>query len=328
MDLLSLVSMSTKRRGDFFSQAEALAKKYKDQPALEKRMMVESKTLVTGLRDKQMRWEEYARSLLEKTLISALAAVYLGSEGNEPRKKMERAWPTIVGDMLPPLVKFLSETNAYLEDGTLRLGDKTMDFADCLLGEGEDDEDCDWEPFNAPSKQDPPSSTSKRRPSEPVSAASLLIAGALAKQNPSSSPPGAKVSEAPSGRKSSKVSLEKSPQNKSLSVSDEILKTSPEEQNAIEAAKKAAVGRTWGSLLGRVIRYIANPSYSFFNLGQAITRQDQGYKEMRRIPTLDSRTCKDCIHYGEQGWQPIGSLPMPGRNCRCYDRCRCSIEYR
>jgi len=316
MDLLSLVSMSTKRRGDYFSQAEALAKKLKDQPALEKRMMVESKTLVTGLRDKQLRWEEYERSLLEKTLISALAAVYLGSENNEPRGKMERAWPTIVGDMLPPLVKFLSETRAYLDDGTLRLGDKTVDFSDCLFG---DEEDCDWMPIDDSSPQNPSNSPPKRKSTKLSPVESLLGASLLSRQDP------AILS---SKREPSKSSLKKSPQGENFPMNDDILETSPEEQKAIEAAKRAAVGRTWGSLLGRVIRYIANPAYSFFNLGVTMTRQDQGYKEMRRIPTLDSRTCKDCIYYGEQGWQPIGSLPMPGRNCRCYDRCRCSIEYR
>jgi len=145
--------------------------------------------------------------------------------------------------MLPPLVKFLSETETYINDGTLRLGDKTMDFAD-------------------------------------------------------------------------------------YDFDGDVLETNPAEQGAIEAAKKEAVGRTWRSLLGRVVRYIANPTYSFFNLGQFMTRQDQGYKEMRRVGPQDRRTCKDCTHYHEAGWQPIGSLPMPGRGCTCFDNCRCSIEYR
>ena len=193
-----------------------------------------------------------------------------------------------------------------------------MDFADCAPGEGGDDEDCDWIPIGAP-PQDPSSSSSKRKSAKSPSEESLLGVSLLSRQDPSTSL---------SKPKSSKPALEKSPKDKGLQMTDEILKTSPEEQNAIEAAKKAAVGRTWVSLLGRVIRYIANPTYSFFNLGLTMTRQDQGYKEMRRIPTLDSKTCKDCIYYGEQGWQPIGSLPMPGRNCRCYDRCRCSVEYR
>jgi hypothetical protein len=243
MDLLSTVGQATKRREDYFSQAKALAKKYKTQESLENMMAKDAMVIVKGLRDKQMRWDEYERTVLDKTLISALAAVYLGAGDSKPDDKMEKAWPTVIGDMLPPLVKFLSETETYINDGTLRLGDKTMDFAD-------------------------------------------------------------------------------------YDFDGDVLETNPAEQGAIEAAKTVATGRTWPSLLGRVIRYIANPSYSFYNLGQFITRQDQGYKEMRRNGPQDRRTCKDCAQYHEAGWQPMGSLPMPGRGCTCFDNCRCSIEYR
>jgi len=102
MDLLSLVSTVTKRRGDYFSQAKTLARKYKSQPALEDNMLKEARAIVLALRDKQIKWEEYQRSLVDKTLISALAAVYLGAKDAQPQAKMEKAWPMIVGDMLPP----------------------------------------------------------------------------------------------------------------------------------------------------------------------------------------------------------------------------------
>lgn len=217
MDLLSLIGMATKRRGDYFTQAEALRKKVNSQAELEERMTEESKVLVKGLRDKQMRWEEYERSLLDKTLISALAAVNLGAEDINPRGKMERAWATIVGEMLPPLHEFLVETKDALDNGGILLGDKTQDFGEV---------------------------------------------------------------------------------------------------------------KSWPGLLIRVIRYLANPSYSFFNLGQYYVRQDQGYREMKRVPKLDSRTCPDCVMFGRLGWQPLGTLPMPGKECQCYDRCRCSIDYR
>jgi hypothetical protein len=130
MDLLSMVSMATKRRSDYFAQAQTLARKYKEQPLLEKRMAAESLGLVKGLRDKLMRWEEYERTMLDKTLTSALAAVILGSKNDKPNEKMEKAWPMIVGDMLPPLTKFLAETKEYIDAGMLRLGDQTVDFAD------------------------------------------------------------------------------------------------------------------------------------------------------------------------------------------------------
>ena len=234
MDLLSAVGMATKRRGDYFQQAETLAKKVKDREDLETLMKKESLIVVKGIRDKQIRWEEYERTLLDKTLISALAAVYLGSEGKKPYDKMEKAWPVIVGDMLTPLIAFLKETESRLEDGILKIGDQTLEF-------------------------------------------------------------------------------------------DE---NTPEEIAANELQEKYGVGQTWPGVLARVVRYLANPAYSFFDLGRYYVREEQGYKEMRRVPKLDKRTCPDCVEFGNIGWQPLGTLPMPGRECQCYDHCRCSIEYR
>ena len=135
MDLLSLVSLATKRRSEFFSQAKTLARKYKEQPILEERMKAESLGLVKGLRDKLMRWEEYERTIMDKTLVSALAACILGIKDDNLDRKLEKCWPIIVGDMLPPLTKFLAETKEYIDSGVLRLGDQTLDFADYdLLG--------------------------------------------------------------------------------------------------------------------------------------------------------------------------------------------------
>jgi hypothetical protein len=234
VDLLSAVGMATKRRGDYFQQAETLAKKVKNLGDLETLMKKESLVVVKGLRDKQIRWGEYERTLLDKTLISALAAVYLGSEGKKPYDKMEKAWPVVVGDMLTPLIAFLKETESRLEDGILKIGDQTLEF-------------------------------------------------------------------------------------------DE---KNPREVATNELQEKYGVGQTWPGVLARVIRYLANPAYSFFDLGRYYVREEQGYKEMRRVPKLDKRTCPDCVEFGNVGWQPLGTLPMPGRECQCYDYCRCSIEYR
>jgi hypothetical protein len=135
MDLLSMVGMATKRRSDYFQQAKTLARKYKEQPNLEKRMKAESLGLVKGLRDKLMKWDEYERTMLDKTLVSALASCILGLKDNLTDQKLEKCWPIIVGDMLPPLAKFLAETKEYIDSGVLRLGDQTVDFADYgLLG--------------------------------------------------------------------------------------------------------------------------------------------------------------------------------------------------
>jgi hypothetical protein len=249
MDLLSMVGLATKRRSDYFEQAESLAKKSKTWENLEKKMTAESKVIVKGLRDSQIRWDEYERTLIDKTLVSALAGVYLGSDDRDPKGKMEKTWPTIVGEMLPPLAAFLDETKDRIDRGQLRVGDKTADFSDYEIESVMQDPD----PYDT---------------------------------------------------------------------------SNPEVQAAIEEAKPRGIGQTWLGVAARVVRYIATPAYSFFNLGQFINRQEQGYRETRRVPRLDDRTCPDCVNYGELGWQPIGTLPMPGRDCRCYDRCRCHMEYR
>jgi hypothetical protein len=249
-----MVGMATKRRSDYLSQAETLARKYKEQPRLEERMMAESLGLVKGLRDKLMRQEEYERTLLDKTLVSALASVYLGAKENKPNEKMEKAWPTIVGDLLPPLTKFLAETKEYIDSGVLRLGDQTLDFADYDL---------------------------------------------------LSAVPGA-------------IDLD----------ADVLEGTDPSEEGELEAAQRRAQGKTWPSLANRVARYLATPTFSFFSLGEYMVAQDQGFKEMRRLSKQDKRCCTDCKNYDAQGWTPFGELPMPGKGCRCYDRCRCIVEYR
>ena len=254
MDLLSMVGMATKRRSDYFTQAKTLARKYKEQPNLENRMKAESLGLVKGLRDKLMKWGEYERTMLDKVLTSALAACILGLKDKATDQKLEKCWPIIVGDMLPPLTKFLAETQEYIDSGVLRLGDQTVDFAD----------------YN--------------------------LLGAV---------PGA-------------IDLD----------ADVIEGVNPEEDGTLEAKQQRAQGRTWPSLAERASRYLATPTFAFYSLGEYMVAQDMGYKEMRRVSRMDKRTCIDCKNYGEQGWAPIGELPMPGKGCRCYDRCRCGIEYR
>jgi hypothetical protein len=254
MDLLSMVSMATKRRSDYMEQAKTLARKYKEQPRLEERMKAESLGLVKGLRDKLMKWDEYERTILDRTLISALAACILGIKTDKTNQKLEKCWPIIVGDMLPPLTKFLAETKEYIDSGVLRLGDQTLDFADkSLLG---------------------------------------VVPGA--------------------------IDLE----------TDELRGINPEEEGTLEAEQSRAQGKTWPTLASRVARYLATPTFSFYNLGEYLVAQDQGFKEMRRVAKHDKKTCVDCKTYDESGWSPIGELPMPGKGCRCYDRCRCYIEYR
>jgi hypothetical protein len=257
MDLLSLVSQSTKRKGDFLREAKQLAKKAKNEDNLEKLMEGDARIMVKALRDKQIKWDEYARTLMQKTLVSALAAVYLGSKDSKPEKRMEDAWPTIVGSMLPPLVKFLTETEYRVNKGILRIGDTTEDFSE-------------WDFSAMPPLGDVPD-------------------------------------EIPDDELQDDIDIEFDPE---------------------EIEGKDKKGKSWVGLYYRVGRYMVTPIYGHAQLGIFLIKRDQGYREMRRVAKKDKRTCADCKNFASLGWQPMGSLPMPGKMCTCYDRCRCVIEYR
>jgi len=222
MDTLSLISEVTKNREKYFSLAQKLARRSKTLEKLESLMYRDSNLLSTSLSQGEIRSQEFFRSLIDKTLTSALASVILGSKSftqTDSERTFEKAWPIIVGQMLPPLTQFINEIQQGLDNGDLKVEDQS-----------------DYEDFS---------------------------------------------------RKMS-----------------------------------------WLGMAARVLRYIANPSYSFFSLGEYFEKERQGFKMMRRVPRVDDRTCPDCIEFGNMGWQPIGTLPMPGQQCRCYDRCRCRIEYR
>ena len=252
-----MVGLATRQRETYFKQAERLAKQFPDLSKLEQRMEAESRVIVKGLRDQQMKYDEYERALVDKTLTSALAAVYLGAADNRPKDKMEKTWPSLVGGMLPPLNVFLKETKDYIDQGILKYHDDSIDFSSSDLNQ---------------------------------------VLGVNEEFDP----------EYPN------------------EWGDEL----PSEQADVETTQRSAIGKTWPSLFGRVTRYTSTPAYSFFSLGVFMDHQEKGYKEMRRSCRRDARTCPDCNSYDAAGWQPIGSLPMPGRGCRCWDRCRCHIDYR
>lgn len=249
MDLLALIGDVAKRREDLFRQAEGLARKFKTQENLEKRRSSDSEKLVESLRNKTLSWVEYERSLSEGSLISSLAAVYLGAKGNSPRAIMERAWPMIVGELLPPLNTFLQETKEYLDSGKLVLEEDVEDFADADGGKANI-----WQGDDIPL------------------------------------PPG----------------------------------ESPITVGKVDSKKRPS----WKGISSRASRYMASSTYSSSALGSHLVKVSQGFSYMRRFALHDDKTCADCARYAERGWQSLGSLPLPGKQCQCYDRCRCRVEYR
>lgn len=85
---------------------------------------------------------------------------------------------------------------------------------------------------------------------------------------------------------------------------------------------------TWKGLITRLQRFLVTPLYRWQTTGEFHTKQKSGFTQMRRITRGDERVCGDCRHFATFEWTPMGTLPMPGLQCRCYDRCRCVIEYR
>jgi hypothetical protein len=253
MDLLSLIGLVTKRRGDFFSDAKSLARKTKNIDNLESTMLKDSRLLVKSLKDKEIKWDEFFRSMVDKTIEASLAGVYLGSALSKPDAKLEKAWPTVVGQLLPPLLKFLDVTKTRFDKNAISIVGSEMDFA----AKGNTGE-YDWDVLDDPDYDS----------------------------------------------------------------------EDPEVQSAIQESMDSGIGQTWQGVLSRVVRYLVTPAYAFFQLGDYLVKEEQGHKEMIRVAKKDKKTCMECKEYEKLGWQPIGSIPLPGQKCRCFDRCRCLVDYR
>jgi hypothetical protein len=86
--------------------------------------------------------------------------------------------------------------------------------------------------------------------------------------------------------------------------------------------------KTWAGLVYRLVRYMANPTYNFFQVSNFEVQKKTGMSMMRRKAIHDDRVCTDCLYYESWGWQPIGTIPLPGQECICRDNCRCTTYYR
>lgn len=96
----------------------------------------------------------------------------------------------------------------------------------------------------------------------------------------------------------------------------------------IDSKKTGSTPATWEGVNERMSRYLVTPIYGWWATGEEEMHRRTGYRQMRRIARMDKATCKDCAFYESEGWQPMGTLPMPGHRCQCLDRCRCIVEYR
>lgn len=79
--------------------------------------------------------------------------------------------------------------------------------------------------------------------------------------------------------------------------------------------------------LSRVSGYVGSARVNFLEAERdAVRALGHTFEERRRLGA--SEHCADCVNYANQGWQPLGTLPVPGEASRCNRRCRCNLERR
>lgn len=59
---------------------------------------------------------------------------------------------------------------------------------------------------------------------------------------------------------------------------------------------------------------------------QAAAQRGARMEERRRLGAAEH--CADCVRWAGMGWQPLGTLPVPGEQSVCSRNCRCSLERR
>lgn len=62
-------------------------------------------------------------------------------------------------------------------------------------------------------------------------------------------------------------------------------------------------------------------------LGLGVAMGLAGFTEERRV-LGQAEHCDDCVAWASFGWQPIGTLPLPGEQSVCRSKCRCTKVYR
>lgn len=80
---------------------------------------------------------------------------------------------------------------------------------------------------------------------------------------------------------------------------------------------------------GRAGMYI-NSSKEAFEKAQEKVMSDAGAEEeLWVLGDVKTEHCPDCLEFADQGWQPVGTFPMPGEGkTRCLTACGCHKEYR
>ena len=306
MDLLTFIGQASRRRDNYENRARDLAESSPSLEKLEKEMEERAEKLALRLKESRVTFSEFKRAAAEDTLVSSLAALILGrgSSNELPQSVFSEA----MGQM-KYLWNFFDDIQLSLNSNRLSDSD---DFAE---------EDDDWY-YPVPGEDAPLTISSQDRNFEagvvsPPTSLVVPVSGG-----------GAAIRAAVNAVKTSEEDIERAIKSSQVNPTASTNTQASEAQKSAKPAQRQRGPATWKGLVSRLKRFLVTPLYRWFNTGEYEKTLTSGYREMRRISRGDRRVCQDCGYYESLGWVPIGSLPMPGVQCRCHDRCRCRMDYR
>lgn len=89
------------------------------------------------------------------------------------------------------------------------------------------------------------------------------------------------------------------------------------------AADIAAGTVSEAQMTGRITNYVGSARALYYQAEREGMAQTPGMVTIeRRVLDPAAQHCGDCVTYASRGWQPVGTLPVPGQACQCSGRCR------
>ncbi len=79
--------------------------------------------------------------------------------------------------------------------------------------------------------------------------------------------------------------------------------------------------------LNRTRMYLGNARAMYFTYErQGLGPAPEGFVYLERRTLGVAEHCIDCVTFAQLGWQPLGTLPVPGAQSSCDGNCRCEME--
>lgn len=78
--------------------------------------------------------------------------------------------------------------------------------------------------------------------------------------------------------------------------------------------------------LNRTRQYVGNSRKQFWDADRARIITPDGQTTLERRDLGSAEHCEDCVGYHGQGWQTVGSLPIPGEGSVCRSNCKCGMS--